>query len=347
MSETKDPATYQGSGVSIDLGNEAVRLIRPLAESTYDSRVLTEIGGFSGLYGLGSMGMDDPILVAATDGVGTKLKVAFLSGRHDTVGIDLVAMSVNDVLVQGARPLFFLDYISISKLVPEIVRDIVKGVATGCRKAGCALLGGETAEMPGFYADGEYDLAGFAVGVVEREKVIDGSMVAYGNQLLAISSSGLHSNGYSLAREVIFGRLGLDCGSPLLGSTVADVLLEPTKIYVRPVMAALKRHEIHAMAHVTGGGLTENLPRVLPNGCRAVIRKGSWETPGIFGFLRQEGNIAEEEMYRVFNMGIGFVLVVAEAEVDPILTTLGEHGEHAFVIGHVEKQTDSDRLVFV
>jgi phosphoribosylformylglycinamidine cyclo-ligase len=347
MSGKDGQTTYEGSGVSIDLGNEAVRLIKPLAESTFDPRVLTEIGGFSGLYGLGSMGLADPVLVSSTDGVGTKLKVAFLSGRHDTVGIDLVAMSVNDILVQGARPLFFLDYIAISRMVPGTVRDIVKGVAGGCRRAGCALLGGETAEMPGFYAEGEYDLAGFAVGVVERDRIVDGSLVSLDNKIIAVASSGLHSNGYSLARKVIFDRLGLGAGSPLLGSTVADVLLEPTRIYAKPVLAALKRHEIHAMAHITGGGLVENLPRVLPKGCRAAIRRGSWQVPEIFGFLQREGGIPEEEMFRVFNMGVGFVLVAAEAEVDPILTTLGEHGERACVIGQVEKMDGPERLVFV
>jgi phosphoribosylformylglycinamidine cyclo-ligase len=346
MGEDKDGLTYEESGVSIDAGNDAVRLIKPLAESTYDSRVLTEIGGFSGLYGLGSMGLSDPILVSSTDGVGTKLKVAFLSGRHDTVGIDLVAMSVNDILVQGARPLFFLDYVATSKVVPETILDIVKGIAAGCKLAGCALLGGETAEMPDFYAEGEYDLAGFAVGVVEREKIIDGSLVAFHDELIAVSSSGLHSNGYSLARKVVFDRLGLEAGSPLLGSTVADQLLTPTEIYVKPVMAALRRNEIHAMAHITGGGLTENLPRVLPPGCRAVILKDTWEVPGIFRFLQEEGNIPEDEMVRVFNMGVGLVLAVSPSQVDPILTVFHEHGERAWVIGRVEKMVDRERLVY-
>jgi phosphoribosylformylglycinamidine cyclo-ligase len=347
MSEIKDPASYRDSGVDIDAGNDSVKRIKPLVESTFDSRVLTEIGGFAGLYGLSSLGLEDPILVSSTDGVGTKLKLAFMSGRHDTVGIDLVAMSVNDVLVQGATPIFFLDYIAISKLVPETVYSIVKGVADGCRMAGCALLGGETAEMPGFYAKGEYDLAGFAVGIVEREKVIDGSLVALGHQIIALESSGLHSNGYSLARNVIFDRLGLKIDSPLLGSSVSEILLTPTKIYVKPVLKAMKRNEIHAMAHITGGGILENIPRVLPNGCRAVIQLSSWEIPEIFNFLMREGNIEAHEMFRVFNMGVGFVLVVAPDQVDPILTIFQEHGEKAWVIGHIEKQLDRERIQFV
>jgi phosphoribosylformylglycinamidine cyclo-ligase len=346
MGENDGRETYEGSGVSIDAGNEAVRLIRPLAESTFDSRVLTELGGFAGLYGMGSLGLEDPVLVASTDGVGTKLKLAFMSGRHDTIGIDLVAMSVNDILVQGARPVFFLDYISSSKLVPETIADIVKGVAAGCRQAGCALLGGETAEMPDFYADGEYDLAGFAVGVCERDKVIDGSLVGYGHQLIAVASSGLHSNGYSLVRKVVFDRLGLKIDSPLLGSAVADVLLTPTKIYVKPVLAALRHIEVHAMAHITGGGLTENIPRVLPAGCRAVIDRGSWTPPEIFGFLRDEGGIADDEMFRVFNMGVGFVLAASPPEAEKLLGLLAEHGEKAWTLGHIEKMTDQRRLVY-
>ncbi|MDR2405382.1 MAG: phosphoribosylformylglycinamidine cyclo-ligase [Deltaproteobacteria bacterium] len=347
MSETKEPVSYQGSGVDIDAGADAVRRIKPLVESTFDSRVLTELGGFAGLYGLGSLGLEDPILVSSTDGVGTKLKLAFMSGRHDTVGIDLVAMSVNDILVQGAMPVFFLDYIATSKLVQDTVYAIVKGIADGCKQAGCALLGGETAEMPGFYQDGEYDLAGFAVGVVEREKVIDGSMVALGHQVIALESSGLHSNGFSLVRKVIFERLGLSIDSELLGSTVAETLMTPTKIYVKPVLKCLKRQEIHAMAHITGGGLTENLPRVLPNGCRAVIKRSTWEVPEIFQFLMREGDIPEDEMFRVFNMGVGYVLVVAPDQVEPILTIFQEHGEKAWVIGHIEKQQDRERLIFV
>ncbi|MDR2199762.1 MAG: phosphoribosylformylglycinamidine cyclo-ligase [Deltaproteobacteria bacterium] len=342
-----DETTYEDSGVSIDSGNELVKRIKPLVESTYDSRVLTELGGFSGLYGLGSMGLEDPVLVSSTDGVGTKLKIAFMSGRHDTVGIDLVAMSVNDILVQGARPIFFLDYIACSKLVPETIQEIVKGVAAGARLSGCALLGGETAEMPGFYQENEYDLAGFAVGVAERGKIIDGSMVALGHKVIAVGSSGLHSNGYSLARKIIFEKMGLKIDSPLLDSTVAEALLIPTKIYVKPVLAALRRAEIHAMAHITGGGLTENLPRVLPNGCRAVIEKNSWEIPPIFELLRREGNVQDGEMRRVFNMGVGYVLVAAPSQVETIVSAFQDHGERAMVIGTVEKMTDRERLTYV
>jgi phosphoribosylformylglycinamidine cyclo-ligase len=339
--------TYKEAGVDIEAGQEAVRLISPMAQSTFDSRVLNDIGAFSGLYSLGSLGYRDPVLVSSTDGVGTKLKVAIMADRHQTVGIDLVAMSVNDVLTQGARPLFFLDYLAMGHIVPEKVADLVAGVTVGCRQAGCALLGGETAEMPGFYRDGDYDMAGFAVGLVEREAIIDGSGIALGYKLIGLPSSGLHSNGYTLARKIIFDHLGLTVDSPLFDSTVGDVLLTPTRIYVSAVLAALKRFPIYGMVHVTGGGLTENVPRILPAGCQAVIYTGSWLKPPIFDFLALSGNLETQELYRTFNMGLGLVLVAAPKDVDGLMGILEDHGEHPVLIGRIGPQIGASRVSLI
>jgi phosphoribosylformylglycinamidine cyclo-ligase len=348
MSEKdSDGLTYRSAGVDIDAGNEAVRRLAPLARSTFDSRVLNDIGGFSGLYGLGSLNLSDPVLVSSTDGVGTKLKVAIMANRHDSVGQDLVAMSVNDILTQGARPLFFLDYLAMSRIVPEKVEKIVAGIAAGCRMAGCALLGGETAEMPDFYQDSDYDLAGFAVGVVERNKIIDGSRIGLGHKIIGLTSSGLHSNGYSLVRRLIFDRLGLKIDSPFLGETVADVLLRPTKIYASPVLTALRRHEIYGIVHVTGGGILENLPRVLPMGCRATISLSSWERPPIFEFLREAGKLGSQELYRTFNMGLGLLLIAPESEVGQIMAIMEDHRESPRVVGVVEALSDQDRVKLV
>ena len=332
-----DPLTYRQSGVDIEAAEAAVRLIAPLAKSTFRAEVLGEIGAFAGFVGVPA-GYREPVLVSSTDGVGSKLKVAFLADRHDTVGIDLVAMGVNDVLVHGAEPLFFLDYLAVGKVVPEKIEAIVKGVAEGCRRAGCALVGGETAELPDFYAPGEYDLAGFCVGVAEKSRIIDGSAVKPGDRLLGLASSGLHSNGYSLARKVVFERIGLKVGDALpgLGRTVADELLTPTRIYVKPVLDVLKAVPVRAMAHITGGGLTGNLPRVLPPGCRAVIERGSWAVPPIFTLIGESGKIAEEEMLRTFNMGIGLVLVVAREQADHCRALLASLGETAWIIGEVQ-----------
>jgi phosphoribosylformylglycinamidine cyclo-ligase len=340
-----DGLDYRKAGVDIDAGQEAVRLIRPLAEATMDSRVLTDIGGFSGLYGLGSLCLEDPVLVASTDGVGTKLKVAIMAGKHDTVGQDLVAMSVNDILAQGARPLFFLDYVAMSKLEPEKVRDIVSGIAHGCRLAGCALLGGETAEMPGFYGPGDYDLAGFAVGVVERRSIIDGSRIALGHRLIGLGSSGLHSNGYSLARKVVFDLMGLKADSPLLDGTVADILLRPTRIYVKSVLAAARAFPVHGVAHITGGGILDNLPRILPQGCRAVLDPAAWPLDPIFGLLREAGGIKARELYRTFNMGLGLILAVPPGQADEVLAVLEDHGEKAYMVGQVEIASRGPRVV--
>lgn len=304
--------TYKASGVDLRAGDEAVRRLAPLARQTYRPEVLGDIGAFAGFFRVPS-GYRDPVFVASTDGVGSKLRVAFLARRHDTVGIDLVAMGVNDLLVHGAEPLFFLDYIGIGRLAPRVVEAIVRGIAAGCREAGCALIGGETAELPDFYPRGEYDLAGFAVGVVERDALVDGRAVRPGDVLLGLASTGLHSNGYSLVRKIVFERLGYraDDRAPELGQRVGEVLLTPTRIYVRPVLALLRAGvPVHAMAHITGGGLTGNLPRVLPPGCRVVVRRGAWPVPPVFRFLQGAGRVAEREMFRVFNMGVGFVCVV-------------------------------------
>ena len=332
-----DPLTYKQSGVNIEAAAAAVRLIAPLAKSTFRAEVLGEIGAFAGFVTLPA-GYREPVLVSSTDGVGSKLKIAFLADRHDTVGIDLVAMGVNDVLVHGAEPLFFLDYLAVGKVVPEKIEAIVRGVAEGCRQAGCSLVGGETAELPDFYAPGEYDLAGFCVGVAERSRIIDGSTVTPGDRLIGLASSGLHSNGYSLARQVVFERMGLKVGDPLpgIGKSVADELLTPTRIYVKPVLDLLKAVSVRAMAHITGGGLTGNLPRVLPTGCKAVIDHGAWTVPPIFTLIRENGKIAEEEMFRTFNMGIGLVLVVAREQADHCRTLLASLGETAWIIGEVQ-----------
>jgi phosphoribosylformylglycinamidine cyclo-ligase len=314
------PLTYRDAGVDVDAGDEAVRRIAPIARSTFRPEVLGGIGGFAGFIRVPA-GYTEPVLVSSTDGVGTKLKVAFLTGRHDTVGIDLVAMGVNDLLVHGAEPLYFLDYIGAARLDPERVETLVRGIAAGCLEAGCALIGGETAELPDLYAEGEYDLAGFAVGIVERARIIDGAAVRPGDVVLGLASTGLHSNGYSLARRIVFDVMKLDVDSLLPGGTrtVGEELLEPTRIYVKPVRELLARVSVRAMAHITGGGITGNLPRVLPDGCRARIRRSSWPVPAIFAALESAGGLSEPEMFRTFNMGVGYVLVVAPGDADTVL----------------------------
>jgi phosphoribosylformylglycinamidine cyclo-ligase len=331
------PLTYRAAGVDIAAGDAAVRRLAPWARATYRREVLGDIGAFAGFFRIPRR-YRDPVLVAATDGVGSKLRVAFLAGRHDTVGIDLVAMSVNDLLVHGAEPLVFLDYLGIGRVEPRLVEAVVRGVAAGCRQAGCALIGGETAELPDFYAPGEYDLAGFAVGVVDRRRLVDGRRVRPGDVLLGLASSGLHSNGYSLARRIAFERLGLTVKDrvPALGTTLGRVLLTPTRIYVRPVLALLRAGvPVHAMAHVTGGGLTGNLPRVLPAGCAAVIDRGAWPAPPVFRFLQEAGGVAETEMLRVFNMGIGFVLILPRRASATARRSLARRGVPAWEIGRV------------
>lgn len=334
---SKKPVTYKDSGVDIAAGNNFVNLIKPLVKATSRPEVLADIGGFGGLFSLNTSKYKNPVLVSGTDGVGTKLKIAFLTDRHDTIGIDLVAMCVNDIIVQGAEPLFFLDYLATGKLLPEKGAEIVKGIAEGCKQAGCALIGGETAEMPGFYSDGEYDVAGFTVGVVDRDNIIDGSSISVGNTLIGIASSGLHSNGYSLARTLVFDGLGLSIHDEFPGSgvSVADILLTPTRIYVRSILNLLKDFAINGIAHITGGGLLENVPRVLPPGCKARIRTNSWELPNLFQVLQKAGNVERDEMYRTFNMGIGMVLVVAEKQAEEIIDRLTGLGESAWIIGNI------------
>ncbi len=306
--------TYSDAGVDIDKANTFVSTIKDLAKKTYRSGVMGEIGGFGGLFSLNLNNIEKPVLVSSTDGVGTKLKIAFMMNKHDTVGIDLVAMSVNDIVVQGAKPLFFLDYLATGKLDTKIATDIIKGIAEGCNEANCALIGGETAEMPGFYAENEYDLAGFAVGMVDNKKIIDGSDIRMGHVLIEIPSSGLHSNGYSLARKVCFDILNLKIDSyvPELEKTIGQELLTPTRIYAETIQRLMRDLPIHGLAHITGGGLTDNIVRVMPESCGIEIRVGSWDVPPIFSFLQQAGKISFADMMRTFNNGIGMVLIVPE-----------------------------------
>jgi phosphoribosylformylglycinamidine cyclo-ligase len=329
--------TYKDAGVDIDAGNEAVRRMRSHVRSTFRPEVLTDIGGFGGLFALDVQKYRQPVLVSGADGVGTKLKVAFLANRHDTIGQDAVAMCVNDILVQGAEPLFFLDYLAVGKLDPAKVAEIVGGVAAGCRLAGCALIGGETAEMPGFYPEGEYDLAGFAVGVADRDKIIDGSGTRAGDTVIGLPSSGLHSNGFSLARKVLLEKSGwtVDRHIPELGKTLGDELLTPTRIYVRSLLQVMAEIDVCGMAHITGGGLPENLPRCLPAGLGARLDRSAWAVPPVFALLQQMGGVPEDDMFRTFNMGIGFTLVVKKEDTDRAMAALRQAGEEPLILGEV------------
>jgi phosphoribosylformylglycinamidine cyclo-ligase len=329
---------YKASGVDIDAGNETVRRIRGLARSTFTSGVLSEIGSFGGLFRLDTGQHREPVLVASADGVGTKLKVAFMAKRHDTIGTDLVNHCVNDILVQGAEPLFFLDYLATGRLSPDVAEAIVGGIAAACRENGCALLGGETAEMPGFYAEGEYDVAGFIVGVVDRQRLIHGRAIAVGDVLVGVPSSGLHTNGYSLARRVIFEHLRLDVDSyvPELSCTVGDALLAPHRSYLPFVQPLLEAGRIKGMAHITGGGITDNLPRVLPHGTAAVVETASWTVPPLFTWLQRSGNIPIDDMLRTFNMGIGLIIVTGRDQAEPLIDELAARGgRDARVIGRI------------
>lgn len=332
--------TYKGSGVDIDAGNEAVRLLRDHVRSTHRPEVLTDIGGFGGLFALNQQ-YQEPVLVSGTDGVGTKLKIAFQLDKHDTIGQDAVAMCVNDIVVAGAEPLFFLDYLAVGKLQPAKVAAIVSGIAAGCRLAGCALIGGETAEMPGFYADGEYDLAGFAVGVAERARLVDGTSAQAGDAVIGLPSTGLHSNGYSLARKVLLEKTGwsLSMHRPELGKTLGEEMLTPTKIYVSTVLQLLAKAKVCGMAHITGGGLLENVPRSLPAGLGVTINKKAWQVPAVFKLIQELGQVPENEMYRTFNMGIGYVLLVPQQEAEFALSLLAEAGEEAVRLGEVVSGT--------
>jgi phosphoribosylformylglycinamidine cyclo-ligase len=332
------PATsYREAGVDIDAGNETVRRIKSIARATFTPGVLSEIGSFGGLFRLDTSRYREPVLVSSADGVGTKLKLAFATGRHDTVGADLVNHCVNDILVQGAEPLFFLDYLGTGRLSPAIAEQIVAGMARGCRENGCALLGGETAEMPGFYAAGEYDIAGFIVGVVERSRIVDGRTIEPGDVLIGLPSSGLHTNGYSLARRVFFDVAGMtpETFVPELGVTVGEALLAPHRSYLQAVRPLLDDGLVKGMAHITGGGITENLPRVLPEGSAAEIDTRTWTVPPIFRFLQEHGHIATDEMFRAFNMGIGLIVICARQHADRLVAILERGGERPVMLGQV------------
>lgn len=337
--------TYRDAGVDVDAGNRAVKLIKGYVKSTFQPGVLGELGGFGGFFQLDISKYQEPVLVSGTDGVGTKLKIAFMMDKHDTIGIDAVAMCVNDILVHGAKPLFFLDYIAVGKLIPEKVAEIVKGVAEGCRIAGCALLGGETAEMPGMYGENEYDIAGFVVGVVDKNKIVDGSLIKRGDVVIGIASSGLHSNGYSLARKVLFevGKLSPRDYIEELGCTLGEEILRPTKIYSKTVNA-LKDFNIHGMAHITGGGIFENLPRILPEGLQVEINEKAWDVPPIFTMIQKIGHVEDREMHRTFNMGIGYVIIAAEKDANDILEVIRQQGEKGWIIGQVSN--GSGEVVF-
>lgn len=331
----KKPLTYADAGVSFEAEAEAIKRLKGLVQTTYRPEVLSDVGSFGGLFALKAY--DEPVLVSSTDSVGTKLKVAFKASRHNTVGFDIVAHCGNDIVVQGAEPLFFLDYIGINKVVPAVIEQVIEGLASGCREIGCALIGGEIAELPDFYAVGEYDLVGTIVGVVERKDVITGSTIAPGDKLIGLGSVGLHTNGFSLARRIVFERCDYDVDTylPELSETVGDALLAFHKSYVKSMLALREVCEIKGLAHITGGGLPANVLRILPEGCVAHIRKGTWEIPSIFLFLQAKGDVEEEEMYRVFNMGVGMVVVLSSDDVDAALSSLSGSGESAYLIGEV------------
>ncbi|MCK8059610.1 MULTISPECIES: phosphoribosylformylglycinamidine cyclo-ligase [unclassified Fusibacter] len=329
--------TYKDAGVNIEEGYKAVEQMKEHVKSTFNENVLTGIGSFGGLFQLPMKGMEEPVLVSGTDGVGTKLKIAFMTDIHDTVGQDLVAMCVNDVLCQGATPLFFLDYLATGALKAEKAAALVKGIADGCRLAGCALVGGETAEMPGFYADGEYDMAGFTVGMVDKKKIIDGSTIVEGDVIIGLPSSGIHSNGYSLVRKLIFDVAGLTLEDQLAdtGMTVKEALITPTRIYVKPVLKVINTVTVKGAAHITGGGFIENIPRTLPAGVSAKIDRSSWEVPKLFKALKKYGNLEDTDMFNTFNMGVGFVLVIAKEDVEKTLKTLESEGVHGITLGSI------------
>ena len=322
------PLDYKSAGVDIDAGNEAVRRIKTLAKSTFTPGVLSDIGSFGGLFKLDTTAWKEPVLVSSADGVGTKLKVAFMTNRHRTIGVDLVNHCVNDILVQGATPLFFFDYLATGRLSPDIAEQIVEGLARACRDNGCALLGGETAEMPGFYADGEYDVAGFIVGAVDREQIVDGRTITVGDVLIGLPSTGLHTNGYSLARKIAFDELKLSADShvPELGETIGEALLRPHRSYLNVIRPLLSKGQIKGMAHITGGGITDNLPRILPAGTAARVNRTSWRVPTIFRWLGESGRVPEYDLRRALNMGIGMILAVSAEHVDSVRADLLQHG---------------------
>ncbi len=341
------PLTYADAGVDIEKANELVQSIKKIAKQTPRSGVMSEIGGFGGLFLPNLSNIKDPVLVSSTDGVGTKLKIAFMMGKHDTVGIDLVGMCVNDIAVQGSKPLFFLDYLAMGKLETKTATDIIGGIADGCKQAGCALIGGETAEMPGMYNTDEYDLAGFVVGLVDNGKIIDGSEIRVGHKLIGIASSGLHSNGYSLVRKVCFENLKLNIDShvPELGKTIGEELLTPTKIYSETIQRIIRDLPVHGLAHITGGGISDNIIRVIPSSCRIIIKKGSWDVPPIFSFLQKGGKISGAEMLRTFNNGIGMIAVVPEKSAQEVMERLVVMNDKAFVIGEIVERKSSQSQI--
>lgn len=336
--------TYADSGVDIDKANQLVDRIKDIAKSTPRSGVMGEIGGFGGLFSLNLSNISNPVLVSSTDGVGTKLKIAIMMNQHDTIGIDLVAMCVNDIIVQGAKPLFFLDYLAMGALNNDVAEKIVTGIAEGCNQAGCALIGGETAEMPGLYKDGEYDLAGFCVGIVDNDKIIDGSYIRNGHKLIGLSSNGIHSNGFSLVRKILFEKCRYDVTTRLdeLGTTLGEELLKPTTIYVPTILSLLRDLPIHGLVHITGGGIDENIIRVIPDACKAIIHNGSWNIPPIFSILQKEGAVSDYEMHRTFNNGIGMVLVVPDTSAQEVMDRLRGTNEEAYFIGEVESRDDDE-----
>jgi phosphoribosylformylglycinamidine cyclo-ligase len=344
-----DSVTYAGAGVDIDKANKLVSTINEIAKQTPRSGVMGEIGGFGGLFSPNLANLDRPVLVSSTDGVGTKLKIAFMLDKHDTVGIDLVAMCVNDIIVQGATPLFFLDYLSMGNLDSQRVASIIRGIGEGCKQAKCALLGGETAEMPGFYQGNEYDMAGFAVGIVDNSKIVDGTEIRVGHRLIGIASNGLHSNGYSLVRKICFEilKLKLDDYVPELGKTLGEELLTPTRIYVESILSILKDLPVHGLAHITGGGIAENILRIVPQACNILIQKDFWDLPPIFSFLQQAGNISDHEMSRTFNNGIGMIAIVPRDATADVLQKLDAMNEKAFLIGEILECKDaSERIIW-
>ncbi|MNO64600.1 Phosphoribosylformylglycinamidine cyclo-ligase [compost metagenome] len=336
---------YKNAGVDIAAGNEAVERMKKHVKRTFRPEVMTDLGGFGALFGLNKDKYEEPVLVSGTDGVGTKLKIAFAMDKHDTIGIDAVAMCVNDIVVQGAEPLFFLDYLACDKVIPEKIEAIVSGIAEGCSESGCALIGGETAEMPGMYAEGEYDIAGFTVGVVDKSKIVNGSSITAGDTVIGLASSGVHSNGFSLVRKLLLEQSGYslkDSLTELGGEVLGDVLLTPTKLYVKPVLSLLEQVKVKGMAHITGGGFIENIPRVLPDGVNVEVDYGTWPILPIFSLLQEKGNVSNRDMFTTFNMGIGLVIVVAKEDEEASLAALRAAGENPYVIGRV---TEGDRIV--
>lgn len=347
MSEDKPRLSYKDAGVNIDAANAALGNVKEVIKRTFNDNVLQDIGSFGAMYQLDLKGIEQPVLVSSVDGVGTKLKLAFMTGKHDTVGIDLVSHCVNDILVQGARPLFFLDYLAAGKLDPAVAAQVIQGIANGCRYAGCALIGGETAEMPGMYNPGEYDIAGAIVGIVDRKRIVDGARIVPGDALIGLYSSGLHTNGYSLARHICFevAGLGIDDPMPGTGRTVAESLMAPHLSYAKLLQIVMRVVDVKGMAHITGGGITENLPRILPAGCAAEIDLGAWSVPPVFTFLRNAGNVEDSEMLRVFNMGAGFIFAVPEAQAAKTLETIEMTGQDAFLAGRVVAGEDGVRYL--